>query len=221
MIKKISSNFVEWCAQVVGSDDFDILDTETTGLRKSDQILELAIVAASGTILYDKLLQPSCAISEGAFAAHKISEAMLEDRPCFKEEWPEIEAAIAERSIITYNAEFDFRMLRQSAIAHNVILPIYDYFCAMREYARFWRAPSREGTWLGSERLSSGSAPHQKLEVACAQQGIEFVQEHRAISDVLATLQIIRRIASGNAPTYQTRKREWYDWNDVEGSLKE
>jgi DNA polymerase III subunit epsilon len=213
MIKRIEMSFVEWCASVVNSDEYVIIDTETTGLKRHDQIIELSIVAASGQVLYDKLLQPSCSISEGAMNAHHISEAMVAQARCFKEEWSEIEAAIAGRACITYNAEFDFRMLRQSAIAHNVDLPEFDWYCAMREYARFWDAPGREGTWLGSKRLSSNSAPFQKLEVACMQQSVAFVQEHRALGDTLATLSLIKKIAEQgeNAPTYSTREKDWWD----------
>jgi DNA polymerase III epsilon subunit-like protein len=62
MIKRISSNFVEWCVEVLDSDNYVILDTETTGLDKSDQILELAIIGTSCEVLYNELLRPSCPI---------------------------------------------------------------------------------------------------------------------------------------------------------------
>jgi DNA polymerase-3 subunit epsilon len=213
VIKRIEIPFPVWCKSVVGSDKFVVLDTETTGTERRDQIVELAIVNAEGIVLYDRLMQPSCPISPGAMNAHHITESMLEGMRCFKEQWPEIEAAIAGRAIITYNAVFDSRMFRQSAIAHNVMLPEYDWYCAMAEYARFWGAPSRQGIWLGSQQIHKGNAPYQKLQEACRQQCVEFEQKHRALGDTLATLALIKRIAElgEKAPTYHTRERDWWE----------
>ena len=213
MIKRISGSFVGWCVSVANSDDYVILDSETTGLKSHDQIVELAIMAASGQILYDKLLKPSCPIDKGAMNAHKITEAMVADARSFAEEWQEIEAAIAGRYIITYNAAFDARMPQQTAMANKITLKDIDYYCLMTEYAAFWDAPARQGVWLGSQRITNGNAPYQKLQEACRQQGVRFSQEHRALGDTLATLALIRSIAEKGekAPTYHTRQKDWWE----------
>ncbi len=213
MIKRIEMPFYKWCSEVVNSDQYVILDTETTGTKRWDQVVEVSIIDTQGTVLYDRLIKPSCPISEGAMNAHHITEAMLAETRSFAEEWPEIEAAIGGRAIITYNAKFDARMIQQTAIANKITLKDIDYYCLMTEYAQFWDAPSRQGVWIGSQRMSNNSAPFQKLQEACRQQGVSFSQKHRALGDTMATLALIRKIAERghDAPNYHTRERDWWE----------
>lgn len=212
MIKRIEKPFAQWCKEVIESNNYVFCDTETTGTKRWDQIIELAIIDTAGTVLYDKLIKPTCEMNPGAFEAHHITEAMLAPARSFAQEWPDIERAIAGRAIITYNAEFDARMMQQSGFAQKIILKDIDYYCLMKEYAQFWNAPSKQGVWLGSQKLS-GNAPFQKLQEACRQQGIEFEQNHRALGDTLAALSIIKRIADlgADAPTFTTRKSDPWD----------
>ncbi len=93
---------------------------------------------------------------------------------------PDIEEAIAGRSIIAWNAAFDARMIVQTAKAHGIILKDIDFYCAMRAYSEHYRFQK----W-------------QKLIDAYQQQGIDdfYLQQHRALGDVLATLEVIRAVA--------------------------
>jgi DNA polymerase III subunit epsilon len=178
MIKKISGYFVEWCYERIDLDDSVVLDVETTGLGSNDQCVEITIIGMSCEILFSELIRPSCPIGDGAASVHHISEAMVAQARTFVEAWPEIERAIGGRNVITWNAEFDLRMLRQTAAAHNVNLPEMTFYCAMREYTRY-------GNFQKWARLTE----------ACAHQGVDFQQSHRALWDTLATLEIIRALA--------------------------
>jgi len=184
MIKRINGiSFPHWCVEVLESDEYVLLDTETTGLSSDDQVVELAIINAQGNILYDSLLKPSCPIGEGAMSVHRITEEMVSTSRTFLEAWPDIERAIGGRNIITWNAAFDARMLVQTAMAHKIILKDIDFFCAMQEYQRYYNF----SRW-------------QKLTDACAQQAIAFNQSHRALSDTFMVLQIIRAMAEKAMP---------------------
>lgn len=186
MIKRISGTFIEWCAEVTTSDKYIILDTETTGLQ--GQVIELAIIDAQGNIIYDGLFKSTCAIEPGAQEQHHISEAMLSGSPYFYEEWPEIYRRIQGKSIITYGAPFDRGRILATILDHHMLgnleesdielMQKLEFYCLMEEYRRYGRFPR----W-------------QKLKLACSQQNIKFVQEHRALSDALATLQVIRAMA--------------------------
>ena len=99
---------------------------------------------------------------------------MVSGAPCFDEEWPEIERRIGKRSIITYNAKFDSARLQHSAQMRNMDLPEMTFYCLMEEYRRYYQFRK----WA-------------RLTEACQQQGIAFHQDHRALGDAFAALQII------------------------------
>ena len=180
MIKRIECIFPEWCKSVVESDEYAILDTETTGLGSGDQIIELSIINRIGNVLYDSLLCPSCPIGEGAMQVHRITEEMVAEAPTFADAWTQIEEAITGRKIIAWNAAFDARMLVQTAKAHGIILKDIDFYCAMRAYSEHYQ-------------FQKWAEAYRRLP----QQGIDdfYLQQHRALGDVLATLEVIRAVA--------------------------
>ncbi|HEX3640238.1 MAG TPA: 3'-5' exonuclease [Ktedonobacteraceae bacterium] len=173
------------CQRVIENlDNYAILDSETTGLH--GPIIDLAITDPAGRVLFDKLLRPKCAIEEEAIAIHGITEDMVAEARSFAEEWSEISEALKGRTIIVYNAKFDKARLEHTARVHGITLPSMTWRCMMDKYATFYGAPGKY------ER----SGPRwQKLEIACAQQGIVFKQTHRALGDAQATAMLIRRIA--------------------------
>lgn len=194
MIKRISGSFVEWCVSVVNSDDYVILDCESTGLSKADQIVELAIINVRGIVLYDRILKPSCSISEAAASVHHITEEIASSWRSFADEWPDIERAIAGRSIITWNAAFDARMMMQTARANGMVLKLYkiqniNFYCAMLEYTDHY-----------------GLRKWARLTEACSTLGIDFAQDHRALSDVFATLEVLRAMASKAQPQRRSER---------------
>jgi len=198
LIKPITEPFIDWCCLRIASDDAVIVDTETTG--KYGEVIDLAIIDAKGEELYNKLLRPSClkpgskilCIDPDAEAVHHISEAMLASAPTILDEWYEVCQIVAGRTIITYNARFDSERITYSLRKHGMHLcPScrWEYECAMLGYAEFYDAPPR---WEGA-----GPA-WQPLGTACSQQGIRLNPKfmHRALSDCLATLALIRQIAA-------------------------
>lgn len=165
-----------------------ILDTETT--RMYGEVIDLAIIdGASGTVLFDSLIHPTTEkITEEATAVHGIRPGDTWDKPTFELVWPRIEAAIAGRWIVTYNAKFDQERIVQSARYNVTPLPQMTWLCAMEAYAAYWKEPGRYGSYKW-----------QKLEVACAQQGVELQGAHRALADAMATYQLIRAVAAKGA----------------------
>lgn len=121
------------------------LDTETTGLDNAAQVIEIGIVAGDGSVLVDTFVRPTCPMSDGAAAVHGITAEQLAGAPELPEVWEQVRTAVDERIVHIYNADFDLRMLRQSAQAHN--LPTgwlteaaARSVCVMRQYAQFYGA---------------------------------------------------------------------------------
>lgn len=99
-----------------------ILDTETTGLGDSAEIVEIAIIRADGTILLNRLVKPSRPIPAAATAIHGITDADVNDAPTWPELWPQVKAIISHRTVIAYNAPFDQDMIAQSCGAYPTLI---------------------------------------------------------------------------------------------------
>ncbi len=50
---------VEWARELIGSRDFVVFDSETTGLSSPVGFVEIAAVGSTGQTLLDSLLKPS------------------------------------------------------------------------------------------------------------------------------------------------------------------
>lgn len=175
-----------WCQHIVAHPgSYAIIDTETTGLH--GECVDIAIVSPAGNVLFNKLLRPKCKIEEGAMAVHGITESMVAKARTFAEEFPVIEAALADKVIIAYNEGFDKERLWHTARQHGMTPPHrWCWDCLMLRYASFYNEPNRYGY---------SSPAWQKLDAACRQQGVNVTQEHRALGDALATAALIRRLA--------------------------
>lgn len=109
---------------------FNVFDTETTGLDplEGHKIIEVALLRFDMTgKLLDKLvvrINPKRAIDAKAQAVHKISFAMLEKCPEFKEVAKDIEAQILKGDfLVAHNLDFDARFLAVEFSAAGVVVP--------------------------------------------------------------------------------------------------
>ena len=166
----------EWAAEVLaGGQQYVILDTETTGLDDEAQIVEIAIIDTLGNVLLDTLVKPVGPIPAAATAIHGITDEMVAEAHTFAQLLPRIEAIIATRMVVIYNAAYDIRLLVQSARLWNIEPPAaMDYHCAMEAYAAWfgdWSSYHRSYKW---QPLNGG---------------------HRALGDCRATLELIRQMA--------------------------
>jgi DNA polymerase-3 subunit epsilon len=92
------------------------LDTETTGLDKTDEIVEISIIEFDGSILLQSLVKPTSTIPAKATRIHGISNSDVQKAPPWPFLWPKIRSLLYGRMIAAYNAPFDLRMMQQT---HN------------------------------------------------------------------------------------------------------
>ena len=124
------------------------LDTETTGLDKADQIVDICVVDDDGNVLVDSLVKPKGPIPLEVIRIHGITDEMVQDAPTWPAIWPQVEAALAGRRVAIYNAEFDVRLMKQSHRACRLPWRQTDLnaFCIMQLYAQFhgeWDFPGQ------------------------------------------------------------------------------
>lgn len=114
-----------------------ILDTETTGLGKYDEIIEISIIDLDGNVMYDSLVKPNRRITYDAYKIHGISDEMVDDYSDFKEQWDDIYKAIKGKTIIAYNAKFDIRMIKQTLDIYKLNAPRFSSLCMMELCTRY------------------------------------------------------------------------------------
>lgn len=95
------------------------LDTETTGFRNSDRIVEMAMVLAVGTEVvreFHSIVDPEIHIPEDAAAIHGISNAKVAGAPCWEEVEDEIFSMMTEDAVwVAHGLGFDLRMIRNTS----------------------------------------------------------------------------------------------------------
>ena len=180
---------IDWAQSLLKSDDWVVLDTETTGLYDAE-IVQIGIVKPDGSIALDSLVKPTIPIPEGVTGIHGISDAMVVDAPTFPEIYPSIVEALKDKKVIIYNADFDIKILKYCCKLHN--LPLLGLSkrssCAMIEYSAFCNEWSNYYDDYRLQPLNGG---------------------HTAISDCLKVLEIIKLMASEEKGSFNKYKEKF------------
>jgi DNA polymerase III epsilon subunit family exonuclease len=162
-----------------GADRFVVLDVETTGLGRADQIVEIGmvIIAPDGRRKeeWESLIRPSVPVSPAAARVNSITQAMLQGAPSFADVLPGIARRIDGACIVAHNASFDTRMLRQDFSRHGAELD------------------------PGSP-IDTYSATRKKLAEALRHYSIRASGSHRAMADASATAELFLRVADRVGP---------------------
>lgn len=161
-------------------DSFVLLDTETTGVHSEDEVCEIAITDTDGKCLLHSYVRTQKSITAEAAAVNHITEEMLSTAPTFPEIWPRISECLNGKCFISYNADFDSRMLRQEIDRHGLELPKYGMVCtcAMKIFA----------TYCGNQKSRIS------LQNAMRMLGIDYEQTHSALGDCRCLLELLRAI---------------------------
>lgn len=163
-----------------------ILDTETTGLDDQAEVIEISVIDARGEVLLDTLVRPSGQIPAEASAIHGITNEDVATAPTWAEIHQRLVELVAGRLVIAYGADFDIRLIEQTAARYGLEWQRPETGCAMRLYAQ------RNGEW--SDRRSTWR--WLKLGVAAEASGINTGGAHRALADCRMALGVIRAMSS-------------------------
>jgi len=174
---------IVWARAAVADSDIVFLDTETTGLDGTAEIVDIAVVDASGSILLDTLVRPVRSIPLIASGIHGIRDADVAAAPTWTEVYPDLEDAIAGRRVVVYNASFDSRIVSQCCAASELAAPILAWQCAMLAFAEFCAEPGR-----------SGGFKWHRLDLAASRFGIK-PGGHRALADALVCRSVVLGMA--------------------------
>lgn len=174
-------NAIKWARKLLEHGEFVILDTETTGLDSAAEIMQFAFVNHNDTnsIQFDVCPSRNASLDEGAFRVHGITMEMARECPPITLWAATITEIIKGKTVIAWNASFDYRMLIQSFNAWQVeppaIIHLANFECAMLQYSKF----------VGDWDARRGQYRWQKLPGAT----------HSALDDCRATLAVLHQMA--------------------------
>jgi DNA polymerase III subunit epsilon len=177
---------IHWAQSVVADPQVVYLDTETTGLDDTAEVIELAIIDADGNTLCNRRFKPAGPIPADASAIHGIFDRDVAACSPLTDCWPEIRGLLRGTRVVVYNAEFDKRLIWQSLghyrdLAHTAIPGSWE--CAMEAYA----------AWYGAWSPWHGSYTYKPLSFAAAATG--DAPDHSALGDARACRAVVRRLA--------------------------
>jgi DNA polymerase-3 subunit epsilon len=176
---------IQWARNLTRRQYF-VLDTETTGLSATDEILQIGIVDGDGATVLNQLIRPTISIPSGASAIHGLRDRDVADAPSFKEIYIGLSTLLAGQVVVAYNMDFDWRMLQQTAARFRLPdLRMGKRDCAMKQYARF----------KGLRQNNGRNYIRHKLGVAVRQEGLVVAKAHDALDDARMTLALIKKMA--------------------------
>ena len=183
-----------WAGELLNRRDVLILDTETTGLDGTAELVELAIIDTTGKVLLDELIKPTVSIPLDASRIHGITDSVL--RKAGAKTWlfhhnTFRNTVLAANMLLVYNLEYDERIIRQTYGKYDLPNPLRSIRsirseCVMLKYAEYRGIPGRYGDYRW-----------HKLVDAYGHECGGTTQEHRALSDCRMVLGVMQAVASG------------------------
>lgn len=185
--------------------DVLIVDTETTGLDGTAEIIEIAMLDTTGEPRFEALALPEGCVQASAAAVHGLTREALEAggaRP-----WPEIHGAVVARLheacyVLAWNASFDRRMLERTAKRHGLPLPRCTWVDLLADYRAMRKGRGRN-----------------RLEQAAAREGVTAGTAHRAMGDCRTALAVMRAVVERGGPRdeWSARPRSPAAWSQFFG----
>ncbi len=175
---------VAWSRYVLAGSDTVFLDTETTGLGNGAEIVDIAVISATGEVLVDLMVRPVQRIPYQATSIHGITNEDVAAAPCWPDVLDRLRPVLAEREIVVYNVGFDRSMVRQCCERIGAVVPRAEWHCAMKAYAAY-----RQERVRGRPGFRWHSLP-----VAAASFGLR-PGGHRALADAEVCRQVVLAMA--------------------------
>lgn len=169
--------------------DYVCIDLETTGLNpKVDRIIEIgAARVREGQVLatFQQLIDPRMEVEERVTALTGIEADKLAGQPQLSEILPQIEEFLGNSILLGHRISFDYSFLK-------------------RAFVNSGKAFEKQGIdTLQIARACVTDCESKKLESLCRHFGI-IHQAHRALGDVLATIQLYEKLLQ----SYDAEKKE-------------
>ncbi len=162
---------------------FVCIDCEATGLDlEKDRIIEIAAVKFSfdhNLDTFESLVNPQMRISPEAEAVHHISLDMLKDQLTIEAILPSFFTFIAGHIVVGHGIYFDLNLIKNEAQRCQLSFSFPNLVIDTLRLARLY-----------------GESPNNSLEVLRDHFNIDFETAHRALGDVLVTIEVFKKLSS-------------------------
>lgn len=162
------------------------LDTETTGLGATAEIVDIAVISARGEVLVNALVKPARRIPIAATQIHGIKDEDVRQAPTWEQTMLLLRSVLLGRLVVVYNVGFDRTMVRQCCDRCGAVMPHATWHCAMKAYAAYRQERSH-----GRSGYRWHSLPNAAAAFGLAPGG------HRALADA----EVCRRVVAAMAET--------------------
>lgn len=154
-----------------------VLDTETTGLDDSAEILQFSAMWGNEEVAMNQYIRPVHSSSwPGAEAVNHITPKMVASKPTLQDKKADIEGLLNDASVIVgYNLPFDLRMLEQNGINLPQEKKYVDLMIPFAAVFGEWNDYFQDFKW-------------QKLITCARYYGYDGGGWHDSLEDVRATL---------------------------------
>jgi DNA polymerase III subunit epsilon len=170
-----------WARKILAnSEQYYILDTETTGLS-DPEIIELSILDLDGNMIVNQRYSPTKHIEHGASQIHGMTNQTLAKCQGWDATANRIEEILKQRKLLIYNFEYDNNAIVNTYSNHGLRPPLLGGYCVMDWYSKFigeWNDYRKSYRW---QKLPGG--------------------DHSALGDCMATLEVIKGMAATEIPT--------------------
>ena len=189
------------------SDDFEVIDLETTGVRLDDEIVSMALVTCIGQVILNTRIRPAHPAKlerigkngQTASDIHGLTAADLADAPSLTDVWVELAPRLDGKTILGYNVRFDLQMLDRNLSDNELLLPAW---------GAVWDVAQLVAEFIGNWNAKRGWFEMVTLDEACRIFGIERDVAHDARADALATLELVKAMADADPETWRNRSDE-------------
>lgn len=160
---------------------FTVIDIETTGLSKNTHaITEIAAAKIRNNEIVDSfqtLVNPQVRIPSFITKLTGINNEMVKDSPKVNQVLPDFVDFLGKDVFVAHNATFDFGFLDHNLNLHHNHQLLNDRLCTRKLANRIFP-----------------ELPRKRLGDLCEHLDIKNTQAHRAMSDVLATVQVFNEM---------------------------
>lgn len=172
---------------LAAADDWVAVSLKATGVDERAEVVQIAIVNPAGELLMNQLVRPSTPIQYRAWKVHGIRDEHVAGAPVFADVYPALVEHLAGRRALTYGADYQARVLRQTLAQYE--LPFFEmreWYCMRILMARHF---GKWSDWWGDfVRVS--------LVKACARRGVTPgpVKAHRAAGEAWLTWRLLQTL---------------------------
>lgn len=156
-----------------------VVDVETTGVHAfhGDRIMEIAVVALDGTVLFHSLVNPGIPIPQFIAGLTGIDAALVRRAPSFEDIVDDLLAALEGCVFVAHNARFDWAFVSTEIERARGLLLQGPRVCTVR---------------LARKLLPD--LPRRNLDTVSYHFGIEIEGRHRAAPDAVAAAKCLNRL---------------------------